>query len=129
MFSQTHVVSDFKSFIVENNIIATMSAVTVAFSTGTMIRSFVVDILLPAIYGLFVSKVKVKTLDGAFAPLSKLNLDNFIKEFVTFIFVVITIFLFIYYFFKAWVKPPPKTPTNNASATASTVTTEYYRSH
>lgn len=135
--TQTHFVSDFKSFVIENNIITTMSAVTIAFSTGTMIRSFVCDILMPAIYGLFVSRINV--LNGAFAPISKLNLDNFIKEFVTFIFVVITIFLFVYYFFKVWVKttpqqtqpqaqpqrPPPQQPQKDNSSAGATVT-EYY---
>lgn len=125
----THFVSDFKQFVIENNIITTMSAVTIAFSTGTMIRSFVTDIMLPAIYALFVRRIK--TLDGAFAPISKMNLDNFIKEFVTFIFVVISIFLFIYYFFRVWVKstpPPPPPPTQERydSGAAGGVVTEYY---
>lgn len=88
-----------------------MSAVTIAFSTGTMIRSFVCDIVLPAIYALLVKRIRV--LNGAFAPINRMNLDSFIKEFVTFIFVVISIFLFVYYFFKVWVQkkdpPPPDT--------------------
>jgi large-conductance mechanosensitive channel len=108
MLGQTSFVSDFKTFIIENNIITTMSAVTIAFSTGTMIRSFVCDILLPAIYALFLKRIRV--LNGAFAPINRMNLDSFVKEFVTFIFVVLTIFLFVYYFFKVWVQHAPKAP-------------------
>lgn len=104
----TNIVSDFRSFVLDNNILTSMSAVTIAFSTGTMIRSFVSDIFLPGLYGFFIKKTG--KLEGAFKPISNINIDNFIKEFITFVFVVISIFVFVYYIFKNFVKPKNKQP-------------------
>ena len=120
---QTHINDSFKSFIIDNNIATTMAAVTIGFSTGIMIRSLVGDIILPAIYALFVNKINV--LSGAFAPISKLNLDNFIKELVTWVMVILFTFIIIGSVFKAWLKkpvpvPPAPTPTSSVPAPAPT---------
>lgn len=106
--------NEFKSFIIDNNILTSMAAVTIAFSTGIMVRSFVGDILLPSIYGLFVSRFAVA--NGAFAPISKLNLDNFLKELVSFIFVVIIVYVIVYYVFKKWLLRIENKASSNASA-------------
>jgi large-conductance mechanosensitive channel len=101
----------FKEFIINNNVITTMIAVTAAFSTGTMIRSLAGDIVLPAIYKIFAHRIT--SLSGAFAPINKLNLDNFLKEFFSWIIVLILTFLLIWYVFRLWIlndiahKPKP----------------------
>lgn len=106
---------DFKSFIVGNNILTTMAAVTIGFSTGTMIRSFVGDILLPSVYAVFVNRIS--TLQGAFAPISTLNLDNFVKELITWIMVIVFTYLIIDYVFRRMVlKVPNKNPAPSPSA-------------
>ena len=87
--------NDLKSFVLGNNLLTTAAAVTCAFSTGTMIRSLVGDLVLPAIYKLILHKVTY--VEGAFAPISKLNVDNFIKEIVTWVFVIILTFILIEY--------------------------------
>jgi len=99
--------SDLTSFIINNNILTTAAAVTIAFSTGTTIRSLVVDIILPSIYKLFLHKVKI--VSGAFAPISNVNVDNFIKEFITWIFVVIITYLIIEWALRRWVFLKPQT--------------------
>lgn len=70
-----------------------------------MIRSFVGDIILPSLYKLYVHKIKF--LSGAFAPISNTNIDNFIKEFVSWIFVIIITYLLIEYALRQWVFKKP----------------------
>lgn len=95
----TQIGSDLKSFLIQNNILTTMAAVTMAFSTGTMIRSLVADIILPGIYFLILSRVKVvsSVISGAFAPISHVNIDNFLKEILSWIVVIIVTFILIEY--------------------------------
>ena len=97
--------SDLSSFIINNNILTTAAAVAIAFSTGTMIRSFVGDIILPSLYKLFIHKIKI--LSGAFAPINNTNIDNFIKEFISWIFVIIITYLLIEYALRRWVFRKP----------------------
>lgn len=91
--------NSFKTFLISNNILTTMAAVTIAFSTGEMIRSLTADIILPSIYALFITKIKPLSgvLSGAFVPINKLNLDNFVKEFFSWCVVVLLTFLLIEY--------------------------------
>ena len=83
-----------------------------------MIRSFVGDIMLPGIYGLFSKSTNV--VSSAFP--SKMNPDNFIKELVTWIMVIIVTFVIIGYVFKAWIKKPtaPVAPIAPAAHAAPT---------
>lgn len=103
-----------------------MAAVTIAFSTGTMIRSLVGDIILPTVYKLFASRVSA--LSGAFAPINKMNIDNFVKEFISWCFVVATTFLLIEYVIRRWFMKHPSiiqtasnTNVSAESAVSSTV--------
>lgn len=89
---------DLKTFIIQNKILGTIAGVTIAFSSGNMIRSLVGDIILPTIY-LLLSKIGITT----FTPLPSLNLSIFVKEFVTWLFVLITTFMLIDYIFKKYV--------------------------
>lgn len=97
--------SNIKTFIITNNILTTMAAVTIAFSTGTMIRSLVSDIILPSIYSLIIKKVKHVNmfLKGAFAPINTMNLDNFLKEIISWIMVIIVTYLIIGYALKKYI--------------------------
>ena len=111
-----NVSNDFKSFLINNNVLTVMAAVTIAFSTGTMIRSLVIDIILPSFYSLLISRVGV--LDNAFAPISKLNLDSFIKEIVTWIFVIIFTFILIEYVIRRMMLKMYPVPASPSSAPA-----------
>lgn len=92
---------DLKSFVVGNNILTTMAGVTIAFSTGVMIRSLVGDIILPGVYTLI--RRGQPSVSGAFAPISRNNLDTFVKELVSWIFVIIFTFILIEYIVKRMV--------------------------
>ena len=92
--------TDLKTFIFNNNILGTMSAVTIAFSTGTMIRSLVGELILPSIYSIFNSGT------AGFTGLSGENVSKFIKEFISWLIVILITFLFIDYVLKKFVWKP-----------------------
>jgi len=81
-----------RQFITSDNILGTMSGVTIAIATGTMIQSFVKEIIFPSIYYI----LKYKT-GGEFSPINSLNVNKFLKEFITFLFVLIVTFVFVKY--------------------------------
>ncbi len=89
---------DLKTFIIQNKILGTIAGVTIAFSSGTMIRSLVGDIILPTIY-LLMGKMGIET----FNPLPPVNVASFLKEFVSWGFVIIITFMLIDYIFKKYV--------------------------
>jgi len=89
---------DLKTFIIQNKILGTIAGVTIAFSSGTMIRSLVGDIILPTIY-LLMSKMGIET----FNQLPPVNVASFLKEFVSWGFVIIITFMLIDYIFKKYV--------------------------
>lgn len=97
--------SDWKSFIVNNNILTTMAGVTIAFSTGIMIRSLVGDIILPTIYSIYHSLREIPIVGGfsAFAPINAMNFDNFLKEVLTWVIVVFVTYIFIAIIMKRYV--------------------------
>ncbi len=108
-----------------------MAAVTIAFSTGTTIRSLVADIVLPSLYTLFFKKVKI--LSGAFAPISAINVDNFLKELISWVFVVIITFLLIQYVIRRLVVTQQEKKLNialqekqNGSSVAAASISEQY---
>jgi large-conductance mechanosensitive channel len=99
--------SDLKTFIFNNNILGTMGAVTIAFSTGTMIRSLVGELILPSIYSIFNSET------SGFAGLTGENVSKFIKEFISWLIVILITFLFIDYVLKRFVWTPEQEKTDS----------------
>jgi len=93
---------NFSQFLITNNILGSMAAVTISFSTGVFLRSLVGDIIIPWVYSLVLNKVS--RFRKVFAPITHNNIDNFIKEFVTWIFVVIITFIFIVYVMRSFIK-------------------------
>ena len=83
-----------KKFILENNIIGTCAGVSIALVTKDAIQSFVGDIIIPFIYILLI-RLNIKSLTAILPDKSNLNIRNFIKEVVSWIFVIIITFLFI----------------------------------
>jgi large-conductance mechanosensitive channel len=109
-----------KDFLVNNNILTTMAAVTIAFSTGMMMRSLAGDIVLPGLYRLILHKVSV--ISAAFAPINTVHVDSFLKEFISWIMVIILTYFIIEYVVKHWVlKVPPKQPAATAATAATLV--------
>ena len=103
-----------QSFIFSYGVLSSMAGVTIAFSTGTLIRSFVGDIVLPSIYKLLNKTPLDKAI--SFIPIKSTNIDNFVKELVQWVLVVIFTYIFIKYVMERYVSitPVPK-PTNQPS--------------
>ena len=104
--------TDLKTFIFNNNILGTMSAVTIAFSTGTMIRSLVGELILPSIYSIFNSGT------AGFSGLSGENVSKFIKEFISWLIVIVITFIFIDYVLKKFVWTPDQSKKEEAKKEA-----------
>lgn len=100
-------IAELKAFLIANNLLTTMAGVTIGFSTGVMIRSLVGDIILPLMYAAILQRFK--RTSSAFAPISKMNLDNFLKDFISWIFVILfTFFLIEYLLRKSFLKTMPQ---------------------
>ena len=100
-----------KEFIIDNRIVGTTTGVILAYTALATVRSMVGDILLPLFYFFIIVPIFriilpiSKNLDNGlishvFEPVSKLDISNFLKELITFIFIVFTTFFFIQYLFK-----------------------------
>jgi len=112
---------NFKSFLIDNNIIATTTGVLIAYSAWDFIQSFVGDLVLPGIYFLFIgSFVTNGFVSSVFEPVNKLNIPKFITSFISFTIVIIITFLFIQFVIKNWINqnntkiPLPPTKSNNS---------------
>jgi len=117
----------------------TMAGVTIAFSTGTMIRSFVGDIVMPALYAFINFSLKRRVGENtAFASISAFGVDKFIKEFITWVLVIVLTYVFIVFIMKRYVgtvKPAdakekqmqPNTANANANASAASGAEEFYQ--
>jgi large-conductance mechanosensitive channel len=88
----TNLRKNISDFINSQNIIGTISGVTVAVSTGNTIRSFVNEIIFPSFYYIFRKNIKV----SEFTPISYEHISIFGKELFTFLMVLV----FTYYFVK-----------------------------
>lgn len=109
MISRVNVSGDFKDFLVNNNILTVMAAVTIAFSTGLMMRSLVGNIILPGLYQVLLKKDSPWL--ASFSPISAGKVSDFIKDAVSWIFVILFTFLLIEYIIRRWLlKIPYKKP-------------------
>lgn len=109
MISRVNVSGDFKDFLVNNNILTVMAAVTIAFSTGLMMRSLVGNIILPGLYQAIFKKGSPWL--ESFSPISAGKVSDFIKDAVSWIFVILFTFLLIEYIIRRWLlKIPYKKP-------------------
>ena len=87
-------------FINSQNIIGTISGITIAVSAGNTIRSFVNELIFPTLYYVFRSHLKGSGFTKGskasdFSHISYKHVFLFLKEFVTFICVLILTFYFV----------------------------------
>jgi len=111
---------NFKSFLIDNNIIATTTGVLIAYSAWDFIQSFVGDLVLPGIYFLVIGRfISNGFVSSVFEPVNKLNIPKFITRLISFSIVIIFTFLFIQFVIKNWINqnntkiPLPPTISNN----------------
>jgi len=87
---------EIKKFIVDNNIVGTSAGVCIALATKDGIQSLVGDIIIPSI----VILLHTFHIDGLakYLPVkgsAKLNVTDFIKQFITFILIIVISFVFV----------------------------------
>jgi len=92
--------AEIKQFIVDNNIVGTSAGVCIALATKDGIQSLVGDIIIPAI----VMLLHTFHIDGLakYLPVkgtAKLNITDFIKQFITFILIIVISFVFVKFAF------------------------------
>jgi len=90
---------DFKKFIADNNIIGTISGVSIALYTKDLILSFSGDILIPAISTCLL-KLNIKFLTDILPNKSIFNLSIFFQTLISWILGVLITYVFIQYTFK-----------------------------
>ena len=85
---------DLKKFIVDNNVIGTAAGVSIALVTKDIIQSFVGDIILPSFYFVLVS-LKINKVTEMLPGKHFLDFTNFMKQFISWVLVIIITYLFI----------------------------------
>ena len=95
LFGNKQNFEDFKKFILENGIIATTAGVTIGIASKDLVLSLSGDILVPSIiillYWLNVKSLKHYLPSGK----TKIDLENFLKNLLTWVIVVIATFAFV----------------------------------
>jgi len=86
--------SQLKKFIIDNGIIGTTAGVAIALVSNELIKSLASDIIVPIFIILFL-KLNIKSLTAILPGKSELDITNFLKQFITWIFVVVITFFFI----------------------------------
>jgi len=74
-------------FIVDNGLVASIGGYTIGAAVGTVVKSFVSDIMMPGLYKvvfliLNFTPLKHSELLSRFFRFTNLNIDGFIKEFI-----------------------------------------------
>lgn len=95
MFEGKQNLDEFKKFLVENSIIGTTAGVIIALSSKDLVLSLSSDIMIPSIiillYWLNIKSLKNYLPSGK----TKLDLENFFKNVLSWIIVVISTFAFV----------------------------------
>ena len=95
LFGNKQNFEDFKKFILENGIIATTAGVTIGIASKDLVLSLSGDILVPIIiillYWLNIKSLKHYLPSGK----TKLDLENFLKNVLSWIIVVVLTFVFV----------------------------------
>lgn len=111
----------FKQFLVENNVLAIAAGIAFGQATLQLIKSFVGDIALPAVYALFwwtyrtVTRTRACDADGAGAAVPKLG--SFATEVLTYFLILTTAFFLIDRVFRSIIlQAPPKSMPPTAPA-------------
>ena len=89
-------VEQLNRFLVDNNIVGTAAGVSIALATKDVIQSLVSDVIIPGIIFLLL-KLNVDSLTKFLMMPGKTKFDfmNFIKQFITWIFIIIITYVFI----------------------------------
>lgn len=102
--------TDIKKFVISNNIVGTSAGVCVALAAKDGIQSLVNDIIMPSIL-IVLSSLHIDSLKK-YLPTkgaTKLNVNNFIKQMITFTIIIVISFMFVKIAFGYLLGIPEKT--------------------
>ena len=85
---------ELKKFIVDNGVVGTAAGVSIALVTKDVIQSFVGDIILPSFYFVLAS-LHITKVTNMLPGKHFIDLTNFMKQFITWLLVIIITYLFI----------------------------------
>ena len=89
-------IGDLKQFIIDNNIVGPSAGVCVALAAKDGIQSLVGDVIIPTIV-MFLHALHIDFLTK-YLPVNgkvQINITDFVKQFVTFILIIIISFVFV----------------------------------
>jgi large-conductance mechanosensitive channel len=89
----------FKDFIKENGVIAYAAGMIIALSLKDFITSIVSDIIVPGINMILLS-LKIKNISKYLPGKEKIDIFQFLKTFISFVFIMITTFFVLNYTIK-----------------------------
>ena len=87
-----------KQFIVDNNIVGTSAGVCIALATKDVIQSFVGEIIIPIVI-ILLHSLHIDLFAKYLPVKGGLNITDFIKQLVTFIFITVISFIFVKFAF------------------------------
>jgi large-conductance mechanosensitive channel len=96
---KTQFVDNLKKFIADNNIVGTAAGVSIALVTKDVIQSLVGDVIIPGIIFLLL-KLNIQSVTKVLPGNETFQMINFIKEFISWLFVVIITFVFVKFAFE-----------------------------
>jgi len=119
-------INDLKAFIIENNLVSYSVSWVVAVTFTLFIQSAVGDILLPSMYYIYQAiklslgfSNRVETVDSIFEKVNKINLANFLKETISFILILLVLYLLIKDIINNWIKIPSGGNNSNSGLISS----------
>lgn len=89
----------FKTFIKENNVIAYAAGMIIALSLKDFITSIVSDLIVPGINMILLS-LRIKEVSKFLPGKEKVDIFQFLKTFISFIFIMGTTFMVLNYTIK-----------------------------
>ncbi len=88
--------SEFKQFIIDNNIIGTLAGVCIALAAKDGIQSFVGDIVIPSIvFLLHALHIDILTKYLPVNGVAQFKVGDFLKHMITFVLIISMTFLFV----------------------------------
>jgi len=88
--------TNFSKFVADNGILAASAGITIGFATATFVKSFVADVIIPVIFlAVLAVNKNASGFVGKFLASTNLRFTNFVSELITWILIVITVFLVI----------------------------------
>ena len=102
-------IGQLKQFILDNNIIGTTAGVCIALASKDTLLSLVADVIIPGITKLILM-LHLKVVNDIIPKgNADFNFTNFIKQFITWILMIVLSFLFITYTLKWFIGNATKT--------------------